>query len=279
MGQIGATTKVIDPRWLQISWLCSLLLVGVWYRDFSLQAAQVLLTFAAAFVCQYVALRIVGLPRTSFYFLSAFVSSFGISLLVRADNLWVHPLLAFVAIGSKFLLTLPRADEPQMRTHIFNPANLAAVLAAYVLPGAWLSPGQWGQDPVLATLFCLLGLAVTIKAKRWDVALMFIGSFALLLLLRALWIEARLATVLHTLLNGSLLLFTFFMISDPLTTPQQRGVRLVYAFCVALAAVLWQYTQFKPNGPVLALFVLSFAVPLLNRLWPAKRYDWAAPRP
>jgi Na+-translocating ferredoxin:NAD+ oxidoreductase RnfD subunit len=160
---------------------------------------------------------------------------------------------------------------------VFNPANLAAVLAAYLLPGAWLSPGQWGQDPVLASLFCALGLAVTVKAKRWDVALMFIGTFAALLLLRALWIEARLATVLHTLMNGSLLLFTFFMISDPMTTPQRQSVRLIYAALVASAAVVWQYTQFKPNGPVLALFVLSFAVPLLNRIWPSRRYDWAAP--
>jgi Na+-transporting NADH:ubiquinone oxidoreductase subunit NqrB len=174
-------------------------------------------------------------------------------------------------VGSKFVITTHQQ-------HIFNPANLAAVIAGYVLPGAWLSPGQWGQDPVLASLFCALGLAVTTRAKRWDVALMFVGSFALLLLLRAFWIEARLATVWHTLMNGSLLLFTFFMISDPMTTPQRRSVRLCYALGVAFLAALWQYTQFKPNGPVLALFALSFFVPLLNRLWPSPRYVWAAPK-
>jgi enediyne biosynthesis protein E5 len=258
----------MDARWLQITLLGTLLLVGVWWRDFSLQAPQILFTFAASLAVQYLAMRWLHIKLN---LLSALVTSFGICLLVRADSFWVHPLVASIAIGSKFIIT-------SQRQHIFNPANFAAVVAGYALPGAWLSPGQWGQDPVLASLFCLLGLAVTIRAKRWDVALMFIGSFALLILLRALWIEARLATVLHTLMNGSLLLFTFFMISDPMTTPQRRWVRMSYAFAVALLAVVWQYTQFKPNGPVLALFALSLAVPLLNRCWPAKRFDWANPR-
>jgi Na+-translocating ferredoxin:NAD+ oxidoreductase RnfD subunit len=33
--------------------------------------------------------------------------------------------------------------------------------------------------------------------------------------------------------NGAVLLFAFFMISDPMTTPQQRSARITYAVAVA----------------------------------------------
>jgi Na+-translocating ferredoxin:NAD+ oxidoreductase RnfD subunit len=62
-----------------------------------------------------------------------------------------------------------------------------------------------------------------------------------------------------------LLLFAFFMISDPMTTPRSAGQRMVYAAAVALGAFAWQYALFKPNGAVVALFIASFAVPRLNR--------------
>ena len=272
--------NVLDARWLQICWLCGLLLVGVWWRDFSLYAHQIVATFAAALTAQYLGMRWLKnhLQQPTRWqasdFLSGFVTSFGISLLVRADNAWVHPLLAIIAIGSKFAITLPRADQPQLRSHVFNPANLAAVLAGFVLPGAWLSPGQWGQDPRLAAVFCLLGLLVTWRAKRWDVALTFIICFATLLWLRISYLGANPAGLIHQLSNGSLLLFTFFMISDPLTTPQHRFARIAFAVCVACAAFAWQYTQFKPNGPVLALLIASLAVPLLNRWAKSPRFVW-----
>ena len=66
-------------------------------------------------------LRLPGRDRWSGY-LSPIVSSLGICILVRADNLWVHPLVASLAMSSKFLI---RAGPPGSRSHVLNPANLA----------------------------------------------------------------------------------------------------------------------------------------------------------
>ncbi len=260
----------LDARWIQIVWLCNLLLLGVLWRDFSLQWQQVALTFSGAMLAQFLGMR--WLKRStaspqwsSADFLSGFITSFGISLLVRADNFWVHPLVAVIAIASKFVITIERSDKPQQRTHIFNPANLAAILAALVIPGAWLSPGQWGQDIAFALIFCALGLVVTLAAKRVDIALSFILSFAVLHWLRIEWLGANPAGLKHQLSNGALLLFTFFMVTDPMTTPQHWGARIGFGVAVAALAFVWQYTQFKPNGPIYALFVLSLTVPLINR--------------
>ncbi len=90
----------IDARWFQILFLASFLVFGALARDFALTWPQVVLTFAAALATQAAWLWCLKLPNRASWggYLSAMVSSFGISILVRADSLWVHPLLAMADI-------------------------------------------------------------------------------------------------------------------------------------------------------------------------------------
>ena len=83
--------------------------------------------------------------------------------------------------------------------------------------------------------------------------------------------------LLHQLQSGALLLFAFFMISDPMTIPNRRAARLLYAAVVALAACGWQYGLFKPNALVWALFLCTPLVLLLDRVLPAARFQWKPP--
>ena len=140
----------LDPRALQIVALGTFLGFGVLMRDFSVQWQQVGLTFAAALATQAFWLRRLDLRQAGY--LSAIVTGFGLSVLVRADSLWAHPMIAALAISSKFVV---RIDG----RHLFNPANLGAVLAAWLVPGAWLSPGQWGSDLAASAWFLALGAA------------------------------------------------------------------------------------------------------------------------
>jgi enediyne biosynthesis protein E5 len=71
------------------------------------------------------------------------------------------------------------------------------------------------------------------------------------------------------------LLFAFFMISDPMTTPQRRSARIAYALLVAASAFVWQFVLFKPHGLIVMLFLLSWTVPVWNRVWPQQRFEWA----
>jgi enediyne biosynthesis protein E5 len=275
MKKVITSLQSIDPRILQITFLGTFLTIGVFIRDFALLWQQVALTFAAALMTQAIWLHAKGLQHKGY--LSALVTCFGISILVRADNLWVHPLVAAIAISSKFLMRYRFA--PSQSSHLFNPANLAAVIAGYLLPSAWLSPGQWGQAVVLAVWFFILGSMVSSKAARWDVSFVFLGTFIALITLRVLWLGANPWIVWHQLQNGALLLFTFFMISDPLTTPRNARVRMAFAAAVAATAFAWQFTTFKPNGPILALFALSVAVPWLNQRFPAHAaFTWKNPQ-
>ena len=112
-------------------------------------------------------------------------------------------------------------------------------------------------------------------SQRCDIALFFLASHAALLAARALWLGDPLAIPLHQLQSGSLLIFAFFMISDPRTTPDSRFGRFAFAFGVALVAhYLAFFMQMRPALYV-ALVALSPLTLLLDRLIPAHRFEWS----
>jgi len=73
------------------------------------------------------------------------------------------------------------------------------------------------------------------------------------------------------------LLFAFFMISDPKTTPDSRAGRILFALLVALGAGFVQFKLFRTNGLLWSLAAGSLLVPLLDRLLPGARYQWRRP--
>ncbi len=257
-----------DARVYQILFLATLLATGALVRDFSLRPEQMALTFATGLATQALFLRLLKIRGAGY--LSAVITCFGLSILLRADTVWVHPLAAAVAIASKFVLRVNGK-------HVFNPANLGVMVALLLLPGAWISPGQWGSDLALAAWFVALGALVSKKARRWDISWMFLACFVGLVAARVAWLGQSPHVLLHQLQSGALLLFTFFMISDPMTIPNRRAARLVHAAVVALAACGWQYGLFRPNALVWALFLCTPLVPLLDRLLPGARFQWRPP--
>ena len=203
-----------DARVYQILFLATLLATGALVRDFSLRPEQMALTFAAGLATQALFLRLLKIRGAGY--LSAVITCFGLSILLRADTVWVHPLAATVAIASKFVLRVNGK-------HVFNPANLGVMVALLLLPGAWISPGQWGSDLALAAWFVALGALVSKKARRWDISWMFLACFVGLVAARVAWLGQSPHVLLHQLQSGALLLFTFFMISDPMTIPNRRA--------------------------------------------------------
>ena len=254
-----------DARLFQIAFLATLLSVGALVRDFALLPAQMALAFAAGLATQSFWIRALKIEHRGV--LSAVITCFGLSILLRADSLWVHPLAASVAISSKFVLRVNGR-------HVYNPANLGVIVALLALPGAWVSPGQWGQDVALAAWFVALGGLVAQRARRADVAWAFLAAYLGLVALRIAVLGQPWTIFVHQLASGGLLLFAFFMISDPMTIPGRHGARIASAIVVALVAFAWHFALFRPNGLVWALFLCTPLVPLIDRLWPGERFEW-----
>ncbi|HXP74052.1 MAG TPA: RnfABCDGE type electron transport complex subunit D [Stellaceae bacterium] len=160
---------------------------------------------------------------------SPLITGLSLSLLLRADEPWVYAAAGFIGISSKFLL---RVDGK----HLWNPAGLAIVVLLFGTNHVWISPGQWGASIWFAALLAFLAILVLQAARRADISLFFLGAHAALLFGPALWLSDPLAIPIHQLESGSLLLFAFFMISDPRTTPDSRLGRFLLALTVGLSA-------------------------------------------
>lgn len=254
-----------DPRVFQIAFLSSFLALGLLGLEFRLEPAQAFLCVASALLTQAFFLKALKVPDVGF--LSAAVTGLGLSLLVRADTYWVHPLAACVGIAGKFLVRF-------RGKHLFNPANLGVVFALLVTGRAWVSPSQWGHELSSAGWVVLLGAAIALRARTADVSLAFLGSFLGLCALRILWLGQRWAVLGHRLDDSSLLLFTFFMVSDPRTIPDSRRGRVALAALTALAAFVWQFGLYRLNGLFYALFLLTPTTALWDRLWPGAPHRW-----
>jgi enediyne biosynthesis protein E5 len=260
-----------DARTWQIFSLGILLTYGVSMLGFDQTPANIALIVATALATQWLCSRAIsGKP---FDPLSPLITGFSLCLLLRASSPAVLGISAVLAIGSKFVL---RFDGK----HIFNPANFA-IAVLLLADMAWISPAQWGSRTWAAFLFVCLACLVLSRAKRADLAITFLGTHIAILLARALYLGDPLAIPLKQMQSGALLLFTFFMITDPKTTPDRRSARILLAVLVAAAAAWLQFAHFMPQALIYALFFASPLVPLLDCLFrrdrPEVRFEWSRP--
>jgi len=254
-----------DARHFQIVALSTLLAINFAWFDFGARPLYSALAIASALATQIVCSRCFGLPQIDLR--SPLITGLSLSLLLRADEPWLPAIAGVIAIASKFLL---RIDGK----HIWNPAGFAIVVLLLTSHGVWISPGQWGTSLWLGALLVFLAIVVLRAAQRADIALFFLASHAALLFARAYWLGDPLAIPLHQMQSGSLLIFAFFMISDPRTTPDSRLGRLLFAFAVALLAhYLAFFMQMRP-ALYFALIALSPLTVLLDRLIPGKKFQW-----
>ena len=260
-----AAARRWDPRIYQIATLACLLTYGVLRLDLEVQAATAVAIIATALATQAIYTRLSG--RGWFDPRSALISALSLCLLLRTGSLELAILAAVVAIVSKFVLRVGGK-------HVFNPTNFALVAMMLATGEIWVSPGQWGSGLIFAFVLACAGGLVVNRAARADVTLAFLVIWAGLLVARSLWLGEPLAIPMHRLQNGALVLFAFFMISDPKTTPDSRAGRLLFAALVAVGAYVVQFWLFRPNGLLWSLAVCSLAVPVIDRLFPGSRYEW-----
>jgi len=259
----------LDPRFYQIAVLSGLLIYGLGWLHFDITPDRAALLLSTALLTQYVCTKLWGLPK--FDPKSALISGLSLCLLLRTN----FPLLAIVAavitISSKFVIRWNGK-------HIFNPTNFGLVFLMVVGAPVWVSPGQWGNVAYFGFLMACLGGLVVNRAARSDVTYAFLVSFAALQFGRAFLVMQRWPVPLHRLESGALLLFAFFMISDPKTTPNSRAGRILFACLVTAFAGFIQFGLYRTNGILWSLAILSMAVPLIDRLLPGVQYDWSRVR-
>jgi len=202
--------------------------------------------------------------------LSVLISALSICLLLKTNHWYTSLLAACLTVSSKYFLRFNKK-------HIFNPSAFGIVATILLTNDAWLSPGQWGEQAVLFFFITVLGIIVVTRVQKLDASLSFLLTFGGLLFWRQVYVLGwPLDYFRHSIGTGSLLLFSFFMISDPKTSPNHPLARTIWAMMIAviafyLAAFKWLY-----NTPILVLVFAAPLVPLMDRIFKAKVFEWSS---
>ena len=275
-----------DPRLHLAGVIVTLQVLGQTAFDFQLSIAQILVSLVTCAVLEVaVAFR---RQKVLMWPASALLTGNGVAFVLRVpgtehgdwwsmNGWWLFAGTAAVGLGSKYVITF-------RGRHIFNPSNFGLV-ACFVLFGPERAdplPFWWGPMSVWLALALVLivggGLAILSRLHLVPIAAGFWLTFAAgVAILAATGHEMTAAWHLGpiggrelwwTLVTSpEVLVFLFFMITDPRTIPETRRGRVAYAVSVGLLAPLliapWT-SEFSAKLAVLgSLTIVCAARPIL----------------
>jgi len=254
-----------DPRYLQIFLLSSFLVYGLlylgWYADYMVYTAAL----SSTFIAQVVWAKAKKLPSGTWK--SALISGLGLCLLLKTDTWWVMAIAGIITISSKFLIRY-------RGKHVFNPTNFG-IIAAILFGAAWISPGQWGRGEAGALIMLLGAIGILFRVKRWDLSLVFLVTLvALEYLYSVVYLGWGFDVLIHRMSSGTILLFAFFMITDPKTSPDSRKGRLIWGMLIAAFSFVLGQFFYLYRAPLIALFIVSLTTPLIDRVFQSERFQW-----
>lgn len=277
-----------DPRLKLSAVIITLQVLGQTLLDFKVSIAQILVTIAFCAVVEVVVTF--GREATLVWPASAMLTGNSVAFILRASGTrhgdwWtLHGIQYFLLAASLSLLSkyLIRYG----RGHLFNPSNVGIVWCLLVIGANRVFPQYlwWGPNRLgvaLSYVVCLLGAAWILRPIRMvPMAVAFLGTFTVLVGLLALagrsfvaiWHDGPISGLSYwsnVALSPEVLVFVFFMISDPQTAPKSRAGRIIYgASTASIAAALlsFQSTEFGIKLSILSsLTVVCALVPFIER--------------
>jgi enediyne biosynthesis protein E5 len=271
IGRLWARLGTLDPRYL-ISFLITLILVlGEAFYGILGGYERLAITLG---VCVATEVVLSWLMRGHVAALqSAYVTGLSLSLLLKpqAGLLWPFALGAFLAITSKYVLTL-------RGRHLWNPSNFAISLLLVLAPAriALLSH-QWGNHLATNAVIWGFGLLIASRVKVLHVTLTYVACYLALAALRSAIVGTPLLAELAPITGPMYQLFIFFMVTDPRTTVHTRRGRITVVAIVALVEAIIRIAgdynvaalaTLYPAPPILALAIvgpIAMAIDLMRQ--------------
>ena len=210
-----------DPRIAFFALLCVYLVLGITVLGFNRNPYQILSTITFACLLD-MALHYIFKDRRLLLPLSGAITGASLSILVNyAHGPWYPMVPVFFAIASKYLITMNGR-------HVFNPSLFGIVLCLWLADGMIsASPAyQWGGSIAMSIFIVTAALVLFVfKIQRTTLIISFLLFYFIALAVRAWltrWHMPPETWFMGALTSPAFYLFTFFMITDPVTSPQSR---------------------------------------------------------
>lgn len=163
------------------------------------------------------------------------------------------------AMASKYIFAI-------RKKHIFNPAAVALVITSLFIGGSasWWIGTPWMTLPVL-----IGGFLLTRKLIRWDSVLSFFTAVFLVMILSHLSGGSIFTNLQRLTLSSPLFFFAFVMLTEPLTAPPTRYLRIMYGLLVGFffaPATHIGSIYFTPEMALVIGNIFSYAVSPKDKL-------------
>lgn len=293
--------KWSDPRLKLSATIWTITLLGMTILNFQVSIPQIAVTvLLCGFLEMFVTYR---REHVLVWPASALQTGISVAFIFRVAgeqtaNWWsVRGLHWFVLVA--LLSMLPKYLIRHNNRHIFNPSNIGLAWGLLLIgPHHSFSEHLWWAPlgvPILLAYAVIFGGAFWVlrQVKMIRMASMFLATFLPIIALFALFGRSYVASWhdgpvggsfywLTIALSPELLIFVFFMITDPQTAPKSKLGRLLYASLTAVVCallILPQSTEFGIKVAILSSLVLTCAlVPAIERV--ARRIEaWRANEP
>ena len=294
---VGGTTyplilpNIRDPRLHVASVVITIHILGQVVLGFHVSIPQIL---AAILTCAVIEISLTFRQTRSFVWpASAMLTGSGVALILRvvgtpAGEPW-YTSGWYIFAGVAGLSLMTKYWIKYHGTHVFNPSNIGLVVAFIVLGNAIIEPLDfwWAPlgGPMLAAYAVIVtgGLLITRRLRLLGLAAAFWVTLAIGVGILAAsghsmttnWAFAPVSgfdfwRVIVT--SPEVLIFLFFMITDPKTTPGGQVGRVTFGVMVAIASTLLMAPQTNEFGTKVGLLaglvVVCAARPLLDRVLP-----------
>lgn len=250
-----------DPRIPFAGILTAYVVMGTLWLGFNRSPGQILLIVVTGCALD-MGLHWLLRKRELLVPLSAYISSLSIAILLNfAHDPWLLFFPIFVTIASKYLLTVDGK-------HHFNP-SLFGIATTLLVAGDLISAApayQWGGTLAMSAFIVSAALALFVfRIGRGWLIVSFLFFYALQTGLRAWLMRAHLPPemlFLGTLTSAPFFLFTFFMITDPRTSPSTPRAQVALAFAITLVDLYLHTLE-----SVFTFFYAAFAVAWARFFW------------
>lgn len=206
-----------------------------------------------------------GLSNKIDFLIPAHISGLAIGMLVYANNeVLPFAFAASIAIVTK---TIFQVSIQGKKKHFLNPSNTGIAVTLLLFPWISIAPpyhftenlkDEW--DIIFPLIILILGSMLNIRlTKKGPLIAAWLGGFVLQALIRSIFTDISLISALLPMTGLAFLLFTFYMVTDPGTTPFKRRNQIVFGFSVAAV-----YGVLMSFDVVFTLFFSLFVVCLVR---------------
>jgi hypothetical protein len=215
-----------------------------------------------------------GMANVVKFLLSAHISGLAVGMLLyAAHNVAAVAFAASIAIASKYMFRISVPGGPDGRSvtrHVLNPSNFGITATLLLFPTVGIAPPYQFTENTSGIVDWLLPLVIVGTGSylnnkatgRIPLILAWVCAFAAQALLRALINGTPLFAGLVPMTGFAFVLFTFYMITDPATTPAKVRHQVWFAIAVATA-----YAIFMELHIVFGLFYALTAVTAGRGAW------------